>query len=838
VEADGQRPIKPAVATVRHEIRDHEGRLVAVHVRQDLPGGRKRLWWETPDGRRGLGGLRPVDLLYGLERITKAREVTVVEGEKCADALWSVGIAAVATVCGAAATPSNQVLRHLVRPGLRVVLWPDADEAGRKHMERIARALHRLGARDLSWVEPPAGVPAGWDAADTVAEGRDVRALLAAAKPWKPPASGPQLMTAAEVLQAENAAGPEWVVHGLVPAAGVVLLVGRPKSGKSTLARALAVAVAQGRPFLGRPVQQGPVLLLSLEDRRQDVARHFRTLGLRPEDPLLAADALDKPETLHAWVRVHRPVLVIVDTVGRILRLQDASAYAEVTQALDGLLRLARESGAALVLLHHAPKGSDGREVVDAPLGSTAFAGTADVVLHLKRAPDGVRTLASVQRVGEDLEESVVAIGPDAWPVLAGTRREVQARTLADAILDYLRSAGEASREEVLAAVQARALDAHRALQTLVQAGLVERVGSGRRGDPYRFRVAPNVEESLGNGKSSLALTLSPSSSLAQISIPALPPRDGNAGMESPKAASVLDESRSRVWEWNRERERNPSGAQLHPEEPRPEPRASLALGELAPAERVPSGTPPEEGEALEDESAPEALEREAIQGEEWFPAPERGLDGEGLPGEAPAWAVALAESLPGSGEVGLQALARTVADLLEPPLDPSPRPDTPPPRCPACGGRRWWQRPRSHGGGWVCPRCHPPRGVQPAAWHGPEEDPEPQQPTPEPEVPLEEVLRLRAAEGRCLTCGGPLTSGTCSRCRRPTPPQVEPGHVLICSTHGTVPQTRATWTLAGPVCPSCGGNLEVVLPRREGLQEVLYAVDGAAAAEPEEVRP
>ena len=67
----------------------------------------------------------------------------MVEGEKARDALASRGILAVGTVTGARATPSTQVLRPLL--DYEVILWPDNDEDGRKHMERIARELNRLG---------------------------------------------------------------------------------------------------------------------------------------------------------------------------------------------------------------------------------------------------------------------------------------------------------------------------------------------------------------------------------------------------------------------------------------------------------------------------------------------------------------------------------------------------------------------------------------------------------------------------------------------------------------------------------------------------------------------
>jgi hypothetical protein len=186
IDALKQRGLWPtrqpsAARETRYEIRDRDGTLVAVHVRIDTPNG-KRMWWER-DGRKGLAGLRPTDLpLYGVHRLGDAREVIVVEGEKAADALLALGLPAVGTVCGASTTPSDDALRPLVD---RVVfLWPDNDEPGRRHMQRIAERLHALGCQDLRWVEWDEAPESG-DAADAVPRGGRalVDQLLARAEP-------------------------------------------------------------------------------------------------------------------------------------------------------------------------------------------------------------------------------------------------------------------------------------------------------------------------------------------------------------------------------------------------------------------------------------------------------------------------------------------------------------------------------------------------------------------------------------------------------------------------------------------------------------------------------
>src|SRR6516225_7723407 len=54
----------------------------------------------------------------------------------------------------------------------------------------------------------------------------------------------------------------EWVVEDLLRTnrKRCSLLCGDPEAGKSTLARQLAAAVAQGKPFLGRQTLKGKIL--------------------------------------------------------------------------------------------------------------------------------------------------------------------------------------------------------------------------------------------------------------------------------------------------------------------------------------------------------------------------------------------------------------------------------------------------------------------------------------------------------------------------------------------------------------------------------------------------
>jgi putative DNA primase/helicase len=184
-----------------YEVRTAEGCLTAKHYRLDNPDGTKQVWWEK-DGKSGLNGTPLADLpLYGSELVSDLGEdeiVVLVEGEKARDALEDAGIPAVGTVTGAGGTPGREALEVLW--GHEVVLWPDTDEAGIKHMNRVAEQLRGIAdlIRVYTWHDAPIvtnedGKAKSQDAADHLAvQSRNAKAVdrllndLVCAPAWRP----------------------------------------------------------------------------------------------------------------------------------------------------------------------------------------------------------------------------------------------------------------------------------------------------------------------------------------------------------------------------------------------------------------------------------------------------------------------------------------------------------------------------------------------------------------------------------------------------------------------------------------------------------------------------
>jgi hypothetical protein len=285
-----------------------------------------------------------------------------------------------------------------------------------------------------------------------------------------------------------------WLVDELLPRGGLSVLAGKPKAGKSTLARALALAVAQGKDFLGRSVAQGAVIYLALEEKRLELRRHFVAMGARDEDPikLLVGPA---PANIVTCLAAHaaeaKPALIVVDTMARFARVRDVNDYAQVVAALEPVLAIARETGAHVMLLHHAKKGEASADG-DSILGSTAIFGSVDTALFLRRTESG-RFLSSRQRYGTDLPEIVVALDQDTQtPLAAGSREECDLQDTRERILQFLQSTpGAVTEPEINEGVTGRRQAKMKAIRDLVETQVVKRSGGGRKGDPFRYSLPP-----------------------------------------------------------------------------------------------------------------------------------------------------------------------------------------------------------------------------------------------------------------------------------------------------------------------------------------------------------
>lgn len=174
---------------------------------------------------------------------------------------------------------------------------------------------------------------------------------------------------------------PLMIVANILPA-GLTILAGAPKCGKSWLILELALAVAHGRPWQGQDVIPGPVLYLALEDT---YARLAQRIGEHPSENLHLhphAAPNDIP-ALEDQIQRLTPIMVVIDTLGR-WRDGVASTYARDTKLAASLKAIADVRGIALVAVHHTNKRPTADPMADVS-GSRGLTGAADAV-HVFRS--------------------------------------------------------------------------------------------------------------------------------------------------------------------------------------------------------------------------------------------------------------------------------------------------------------------------------------------------------------------------------------------------------------------------------------------------------------------
>ncbi|HMS83073.1 MAG TPA: AAA family ATPase [Nitrospira sp.] len=298
------------------------------------------------------------------------------------------------------------------------------------------------------------------------------------------------VVTAASLLETEEVdSAVEWTLYQLIACGALIGLIAKPKVGKTTLIYELAVKIAHGAPFLGRATRKCGVLILALEEHRRDVSRRLRTLGAENlENMHLAIGPLDADEVTFAQLKrtiEERSIgLIIIDTLNSFWGVSDENNASEVTAAIKPLLNLARSTNAAIIAIHHSRKseGEHGDEI----RGSNALFSLFDAALLLKRhEAENQRKLTVISRWPETPSELILELRDHGYECL-GDGAAAGRRARLDKLAEALTSEGQTAKDlSSRSGVSFRSV--HSILDELVQLGRAQRLGTGRKGDAFKF---------------------------------------------------------------------------------------------------------------------------------------------------------------------------------------------------------------------------------------------------------------------------------------------------------------------------------------------------------------
>ena len=482
------------VATFRYC--NSDGKLL--YIKERLEPGRngrpKEFIFKHLKGNDWALGRSCDPVFYNLPQVIKSTYALIVEGEAKADLLASWGLVATCLDSGANSPVRDEYIQIL--EGMeKIAILPDNDTPGREYAEKIAGALY-CKVSELKVVELP-GLQEKEDIIDWIKiPGNDKPKLIELVKNtalWTPPKEckndSTMVLTRLDSLFQEPEENTTWLVDKLLPTGGFSVVVAKPKVGKSTFARTLALHVAKGESFLDRTVTKGAAIYLALEEKRSEVRRHFRDMGAIGNEEIhiyTGGTPVDAIRQIRDATERIKPVLVIIDPLFRLTKVRDGNDYIQVTNAIDPLLRLARDTGTHVICVHHSRKGECAAG--DSFLGSQAIFGSVDTMLIMKRH-DRYRTLQTIQRYGEDLEETILDFDKTTRLVtVGGSRQEEDTNVLKKAIIEFLSTQTEPVTEIIInQGVEGSVKFKCKALRELVSENKINREGKGAKGNPFKY---------------------------------------------------------------------------------------------------------------------------------------------------------------------------------------------------------------------------------------------------------------------------------------------------------------------------------------------------------------
>lgn len=341
-------------------------------ARYELTEGKKTFLPWTMNGKGWICKNHiPPRPLYGLDLLAgrPSAPILICEGEKTTEAARTLAPDFVCITWSVGSTAWDKTDWSPIFGRSTLVLWPDADDPGRKAMAGIATHLSpRCGNIKILDVSKHSD---GWDAADAVSEGMTRDELYE----WigdTPESTGAFSFKPESISELLSKPEPpiEWLIDSIWVDKSRGLIAGNPGVGKTWLALEMLISVATGQPCLGKyPVRQGAVLLLEEESSILNLSRRAHTMargrGLKDTDLShffhITRQFIKIPQherELIAYMKQREIKLVVFDSLRRFHGVDENSSE-KMQPVLDSFARINIETSASIVLIHHLSKLQD-----------------------------------------------------------------------------------------------------------------------------------------------------------------------------------------------------------------------------------------------------------------------------------------------------------------------------------------------------------------------------------------------------------------------------------------------------------------------------------------------
>lgn len=207
-----------------------------------------------------------------------------------------------------------------------------------------------------------------------------------------------------------------FIIENLL-SAGLHILAGSPKVGKSWLALWLSVAVAKGEEVWGNKVKKGTTLYLCFEDSQIRIQNRLFDITDEATDKVnfCTENAMlggELEERIINFIKDYPDtVLVIIDTLQMIRNTSKDNNYASDYSDLTILKDLADKYGIAILLIHHLRKEYD-KDPFNRISGTTGIQGAVDSSFILIEESRGSK-VATLSCVGRDIDYREIKLKRD-----------------------------------------------------------------------------------------------------------------------------------------------------------------------------------------------------------------------------------------------------------------------------------------------------------------------------------------------------------------------------------------------------------------------------------------
>jgi len=194
---------------------------------------------------------------------------------------------------------------------------------------------------------------------------------------------------------AEDEPDPPQLIEGILYRGAKMIIAGPSKSRKTWNLTDLAISVSLGQPWCGFATRAASVLYVNLEIARFSYRKRIRFIctgrGFDPGD-LTRFQIWNRRgrenEISQLADRLRRQAarigadLIIIDPIYKTYGDREENSNTEMAQVLNELEKLAQDTGAAVLIAAHFPKGNlTGRDAIDRVAGASVFGRDPDALL-------------------------------------------------------------------------------------------------------------------------------------------------------------------------------------------------------------------------------------------------------------------------------------------------------------------------------------------------------------------------------------------------------------------------------------------------------------------------